>query len=99
MFAVGRVRSASNATDAQRTSDEPMSPRRATTRSREKGDDARPEAVKTRGTAIRPRSREKDVPEQKFGPAEALRQSEERVRLMVEAVRDYAIFMLDPEGY
>jgi PAS domain S-box-containing protein len=30
---------------------------------------------------------------------EALRQSEERMRLMVEAVRDYAIFMLDPEGH
>ena len=29
---------------------------------------------------------------------EALRQSEERFRLMVEAVRDYAIFMLDPQG-
>jgi hypothetical protein len=29
---------------------------------------------------------------------EALRQSEERLRLMVEAVRDYAIFMLDPDG-
>jgi PAS domain S-box-containing protein len=29
---------------------------------------------------------------------EALRQSEERFRLMVEEVRDYAIFMLDPEG-
>jgi PAS domain S-box-containing protein len=29
---------------------------------------------------------------------EALRQSEERFRLMVEAVRDYAIFMLDPDG-
>jgi PAS domain S-box-containing protein len=29
---------------------------------------------------------------------EALRQSEERFRLMVESVRDYAIFMLDPEG-
>jgi PAS domain S-box-containing protein len=28
-----------------------------------------------------------------------LRQSEERLRLLVEAVRDYAIFMLDPEGY
>jgi PAS domain S-box-containing protein len=28
----------------------------------------------------------------------ALRQSEERFRHMVEAVRDYAIFMLDPEG-
>jgi PAS domain S-box-containing protein len=27
-----------------------------------------------------------------------LRQSEERFRLFVEAVRDYAIFMLDPEG-
>jgi PAS domain S-box-containing protein len=29
---------------------------------------------------------------------EALRQSEERFRLMVQSVRDYAIFMLDPEG-
>jgi PAS domain S-box-containing protein len=28
----------------------------------------------------------------------ALRQSEARFRLLVEAVRDYAIFMLDPEG-
>jgi PAS domain S-box-containing protein len=29
---------------------------------------------------------------------EALRQSEERFRLLVESVKDYAIFMLDPEG-
>jgi PAS domain S-box-containing protein len=29
---------------------------------------------------------------------EALRESEERFRLMVEGVRDYAIFMLDPSG-
>jgi PAS domain S-box-containing protein len=29
---------------------------------------------------------------------EALRQSEERFRLLVEAVQDYAIFMLDPDG-
>jgi PAS domain S-box-containing protein len=29
---------------------------------------------------------------------EALRRSEERLRLLVEAVNDYAIFMLDPEG-
>ncbi|HET9684979.1 MAG TPA: PAS domain S-box protein, partial [Gemmatimonadaceae bacterium] len=29
---------------------------------------------------------------------EALRESEERFRLLVEGVRDYAIFMLDPEG-
>jgi len=28
-----------------------------------------------------------------------LRQSEERFRLFVDAVRDYAIFMLDPDGY
>jgi PAS domain S-box-containing protein len=30
---------------------------------------------------------------------EALRQSEERLRLMVEAVREYAIFVLDPQGH
>jgi PAS domain S-box-containing protein len=29
---------------------------------------------------------------------EELRQSEERLRLLVEAVQDYAIFMLDPDG-
>jgi PAS domain S-box-containing protein len=29
---------------------------------------------------------------------EALRQSEQRFRLLVEGVKDYAIFMLDPEG-
>jgi hypothetical protein len=31
--------------------------------------------------------------------AENLRQSEERFRLLVDSVRDYAIFMLDPEGH
>jgi PAS domain S-box-containing protein len=30
---------------------------------------------------------------------ESLRQSEERLRLLVEGVDDYAIFMLDPNGY
>ena len=30
---------------------------------------------------------------------EHLRQSEERFRLLVESVRDYAIFMLDPDGH
>src|SRR5215212_9548314 len=30
---------------------------------------------------------------------EALRRSEERFRLLVEGVKDYAIFMLDPQGY
>lgn len=30
---------------------------------------------------------------------ELLRQSEERFRLLVEGVKDYAIFMLDPDGY
>ncbi|MEG3183422.1 PAS domain-containing sensor histidine kinase [Lysobacter erysipheiresistens] len=30
---------------------------------------------------------------------EMLRRSEERFRLIVEGVRDYAIFMLDPDGY
>jgi PAS domain S-box-containing protein len=32
------------------------------------------------------------------GKIEELRQSEERFRLLVESVRDYAIFMLDPDG-
>ncbi len=31
--------------------------------------------------------------------SEPLRQSEERFRLLVESVRDYAIFMLDPKGF
>ncbi|CAH2789995.1 MAG: Two-component hybrid sensor and regulator [uncultured Paraburkholderia sp.] len=30
---------------------------------------------------------------------EALRQSEKRFRLLVDSVKDYAIFMLDPQGY
>jgi len=33
------------------------------------------------------------------GGAENLRQSEERFRLLVDSVRDYAIFMLDPNGH
>jgi PAS domain S-box-containing protein len=32
-------------------------------------------------------------------PEELLQQSEERYRLLVESVKDYAIFMLDPDGY
>src|ERR1700735_1041585 len=31
--------------------------------------------------------------------AEVLRQSEERFKLLVESIRDYAIFMLDPAGH
>ena len=30
---------------------------------------------------------------------DALRESEERLRLLIESVQDYAIFMLDPEGH
>ena len=30
---------------------------------------------------------------------QGLRESEERFRLMVSGIKDYAIFMLDPEGY
>jgi PAS domain S-box-containing protein len=39
-----------------------------------------------------------DTSEKKVRELE-LRKSEERYRLMVEGVKDYAIFMLDPEGY
>jgi PAS domain S-box-containing protein len=40
----------------------------------------------------------RDLAERHSG-AETLRASEERFRLLVESVRDYAIFMLDPEGH
>jgi PAS domain S-box-containing protein len=40
----------------------------------------------------------RDLTERKMGE-EVVRQSEERFRLMIEGVRDYAIFMLDPQGH
>ena len=45
--------------------------------------------MRTEALSIPPRRRNEEV----------LRESEERFRLLVESVRDYAIFMLDPKGH
>ena len=40
----------------------------------------------------------RDIPSERKRPQETLQQSEERFRLLVQGVTDYAIYMLDPEG-
>ena len=44
------------------------------------------------------RKRTMNNKEASFESPESYRQSEERFRLLVDSVRDYAIFMLDPKG-
>jgi len=46
-----------------------------------------------------PHRRHTDSPSGALSPKEVLRQSETRFHLLVESVQDYAIYMLDPEGY
>ncbi|WP_242927329.1 PAS domain-containing sensor histidine kinase [Pontibacter vulgaris] len=41
----------------------------------------------------------KQLEEQLYRANEELRESEERARLLIDGVKDYAIFMLSPEGY
>jgi len=50
------------------------------------------------GPVVRRALRESDERAEKWRAKEALRQSEERFRLLVEGVQDYAILVLDPEG-
>ena len=53
---------------------------------------SKPEAVEELNDDLRRQIAERDE------AVEKLRQSEERFRLLVEGVHDYAIYMLDPAG-
>ena len=60
-----------------------------------------PRDGETDGSGLAQRLPRQGVPIDMANPThrdDSLRQSEERFRLLVESVKDYAIFMLDPEG-
>src|SRR5262249_20758527 len=84
-------------TDCSETVQRPAAPRRPpSTRFRSR----RPGMTTPRNPRGRRRSREKDAPATTRDGAQArARAAEQRFQLVVESIKDYAIFMLDPSGH